>query len=72
MIRFVDVGRQLGLDEEWPRQFAFFNTVTDTFVSFRGIQVWDSRANFELDFDYDSGWKLSRFTEKIPDDWGSQ
>ncbi len=47
MIRFIDLGKQIGLDEEWSRQFAFFNTIPDKFLEIGGDHVWDSFA--ELD-----------------------
>ena len=51
MIRFIDLGKQIGLDEEWPREFAFYNTVTDMFIDLggSGCQVWDSWADLEDD-----------------------
>lgn len=45
MMRFVDLGRQLHVDESdltQPRQFAFFDTVTSTFISIEGYCVFDS------------------------------
>lgn len=46
MIRFIDLGKQIGLDEEWPREFAFFDTCTARFVEFNGEQVWESWEDF--------------------------
>ena len=49
MIRFIDLGKQIANyeeDSEWPRQFAFFNTVNDQFVSINGYVVFDSLADF--------------------------
>lgn len=45
MIRFIDLGKQIAFDENdpnWPRQFAFYNTVNDKFVTISDIQVFDS------------------------------
>ena len=46
MIRFIDLGKQIALDEndpEYPRQFAFYDTVIDRFLNLGGgDQVWDS------------------------------
>lgn len=50
MMRFIDLGKQIAVDEsdeEWPRQFAFFNTVDSHFLEFDGEQVWDSWTDFE-------------------------
>src|SRR5579863_815002 len=45
MIRFIDLGKQIALDEddeEWPRQFAFFDTIYSQFVKINGYVVFDS------------------------------
>lgn len=46
MIRFIDLGKQIAVDEtdpDYPRQFAFYNTVSDTFVDLGGFgHVWNS------------------------------
>ena len=50
MIRFIDLGKQIAVDEtdpEWPRQFAFYNTVNDRFVSANGAHVFDSWREFD-------------------------
>lgn len=49
MIRFIDLGKQIGLDDEWPREFAFYNTVPDLFIQGAGSQVWDNWKDCELD-----------------------
>jgi hypothetical protein len=54
MMRFIDLGKQIGCDEEdWPREFAFFNTVPSRFLEFKGSQTWSSWALFEIDFNED-------------------
>lgn len=56
MIRFIDLGKQIGpggvedKDWSWPRQFCFFNTIYDNFVTLDGVQVWDSWKEFEKDY----------------------
>jgi hypothetical protein len=48
MIRFVDIGRQLAVDEKdesEPRQFAFYNTIYNQFVKINGYHVFDSLAD---------------------------
>lgn len=59
MIRFVDLRRQ-GLGE----RFAFWNTVTDQFVSPKGDQAWSTWAEFE------EAWRdeanISRFKGLCP------
>ena len=69
VIRFIDLGRQIGLDDQWPREFAFYDTVTDTFVNFKGSETWETVDDFRYDFDPLMGWELSRFIDKIPAGW---
>lgn len=55
MIRFIDIGDQI---LEGENHFAWFDTVTDTFIEFNGVQVfngWDEFVSF-----YD-GDELGRF-----------
>ena len=50
MIRFIDLGKQIAVDEndpEWPRQFAFYDTISDSFISVNGGQVFDSWRDFD-------------------------
>ena len=50
MIRFIDLGKQIAVDEtdpDYPRQFAFYNTVNDQFISVNGSQVFDSWREFD-------------------------
>lgn len=49
MIRFVDLGTQIGGYDDCPRQFAFYNTVVDLFLEFNGNQVWENYRNLEVD-----------------------
>lgn len=43
MIRFVYIGYQIDSD---GRQFAFYDTVRDKFLEFKGSQVFDSIEDF--------------------------
>jgi hypothetical protein len=45
MIRFIDLGNQLEDDE---KAFAFFNTVTDRFLTIEGEQVFYSLEDFQV------------------------
>jgi hypothetical protein len=50
MMRFIDLGKQIAVDEsdpDWDREFAFFNTINDHFLEFDDEQVWDSWEQFE-------------------------
>lgn len=56
MIRFIDLGRQIAVDERdesWPRQFAFYDTVYSRFVSINGWQVFDSLGDFLQEVEQD-------------------
>ena len=47
MIRFIDLGDQIF---EGTREFAFFDTITDTFESFDHEQTWETWEDFETGF----------------------
>lgn len=63
MIRFIDLGKQIGLDNEWLREFAFFNTCSCKFEVFNDSQVWDCWQDFEDDFSIQQ--KITGETEEI-------
>jgi hypothetical protein len=49
MIRFIDLGKQIAVDEtdpDWPRQFAFFDTIYSQFIKIEGEAVFDSFVDF--------------------------
>ena len=50
MIRFVDLGEQIC---EGKREFAFFNTVPDSFIELDGVQT------FCCQYDFESYWSLA-------------
>lgn len=47
MIRFIDLGDQI---LEGQRQFAWWDTVTDTFLQFSGNQTWQNWDDFRVDY----------------------
>lgn len=50
MMRFIDLGKQIAVDEsdpEYARQFCFFNTIDNLFLKFDGEQVWDTWEEFD-------------------------
>jgi hypothetical protein len=72
MLRFIDLGKQLGgIDDDSPRHFAFYNTVTDMFIDLQSqFQVWDSWEHFERqfrEFQYGDEALLQRFKNLCPD-----
>jgi len=51
MIRFIQIGDQI---MEETNQFAFYDTVTDKFLSFNDTQVFDDWEEFDLFWDGDN------------------
>lgn len=79
MIRFIDLGDQI---VEGTREFAWWDTVTDTFLQFSGEQTWETWDQFETDFkfsfptteqivkgDVPTEEKLARFKRLFPEEW---
>ena len=74
MIRFIDLGKQIGpgagVDEDWPRQFAFFNTVDDRFIELGYEQVFESAEEVKtLHGIKSSGYPLDRLLSFIHPNW---
>ena len=73
MIRFIDLGKQIAVDEQdesWPRQFAFYDTVRDRFVSINGWQVFDSLGGFLQEVEQDetiTGEFATRLARLMPE-----
>jgi hypothetical protein len=73
MIRFIDLGDQI--IEDYP-QFAWFDTITDTFIEMSGDQTWDNWEEFEESYNIEKeagnipeSWPLERFKRLFPKDW---
>lgn len=64
MIRFIDLTDQITDDE---REFAFYDTVTGTFLKFSGWQKWSTVEDFKEDYDGDD---LPRYLSLIPKEFG--
>jgi hypothetical protein len=63
MIRFIDMGRQIWIDDQdldCPQYFAFWDTVTNRFLEFGSEQAWSSWEEFEesLKDQYSDGYKM--------------
>jgi len=73
MIRFIDLTDQI-LEDEFC--FAWFNTVTDTFIELGSEQVWHSWNEFEKDYlNLPNNWgtyKLDRFRGLFPKEVNQQ
>lgn len=63
MIRFIQLGDQI---TESNNDFAFYDTVTETFCTFSGFQRWNSVEEFYQDYDGDD---VERFLNLIPKNW---
>ncbi len=61
MIRFINLTGQIMLDD--APYFAWYDTVTDTFMTFSGFQTWDCWHDFVEDYD---GNELERFHKLMP------
>lgn len=64
MKRFIDLDKQIGLDDEWPREFAFYCTVVDRFETHSGSQTWSTWKEFAEEYE---GEELERFKSLCPD-----
>lgn len=51
MIRFIDLGDQI---LEGQREFAWWDTISDTFEEFNTNQAWETWEEFEADYRYDA------------------
>lgn len=70
MIRFIDLGRQIALDEsdpEWPREFAFYDTLQASFLSFDGQSVFDSHEDLIEQMDDVESSYMKRIISLIPE-----
>jgi hypothetical protein len=67
MIRFVDVGTQINLDDEdYIKEFCFFNTRVDMFVDYGQDCMWETVSEFIEAYEGD---ELNRYVGLIPRDW---
>ena len=69
MKRFIDIGHQMYLDDHWPKQFAFYCTVVDSFERFNDEDVWDNVNDFIEDYLTSGGTELQRYLSLIPDEF---
>ncbi len=66
MIRFISIGNQI-IDGQ--NEFAFYDTVTDTFKVFGGISTWSSLKEFTECYE---GSEIERFLNLIPKNWSTK
>lgn len=63
MIRFINIGTQISLDAR-IRHFAFYNTITDSFMSWNGSATWETAEEFKSDYE---GEHIERYLRLIPE-----
>lgn len=65
MIRFIDIGDQI-MDE--CQAFAWYDTVTDSFIECSSDQVWDSWEEFVVSHEWEPNPRppLERFRSLFP------
>ncbi len=69
MIRFIDLGKQIALDEndpDWSREFCFYDTITASFLRFDGQSVFDSVEDLLEQMDDEDAAFMKRITSLIP------
>jgi hypothetical protein len=69
LIRFIDLGKQIALDEndpDWLREFCFYDTCTATFLRFDGQSVFDSWEDLLEQMDEEDHAYMKRVTSLIP------
>jgi len=62
MIRYIKIGDQINEDEN---EFAFYDTIIERFYEFCGVQVWDSLAEFTMDFDSSAASHNDKLKERL-------
>jgi hypothetical protein len=55
MIKFINLGSQIYPNDPETNSFAFYDTLTDRFLTYGGVQAWDSWEDFEDDFEEKEG-----------------
>ena len=69
MKRFIDIGHQMYLGDNEPKQFAFYCTVLDKFERFMDEDLWETASDFEQDYLEAGGDEFERYLALIPDEF---
>lgn len=80
MIRFIDLGEQIGIPG--IKHFAWWDTITDEFLEFSTSLIWETWDQFEADYRFSfpttekilKGYipnpeRLARFKRLFPKEW---
>ena len=62
MIRLVNLGDQISCDER--KQFAWFDTISDKFLTFSETQAWFRWKDFVQDFEDDEDYAINQITSR--------
>ena len=68
MIKFINLGSQIYPNDPEIRSFAFYETLTDRFLTYGGVQAWDSWEDFVDDFEERAGVDLAELTSITPEE----
>jgi hypothetical protein len=66
MIKFISLGSQIYPNDPAVHSFAFYDTLTDRFLTYGGVQAWDSWEDFVDDFEEQAGVALEELTRITP------
>jgi len=64
MIRFIKI---TGIYDDEEEGFAFFDTITDRFLDFDGVQVFEDLKDFEVNYTENCGRDYFRLVDLIPE-----
>lgn len=68
MIKFISLGSQIYPNDPESTSFAFYDTLTDRFLTYGGVQAWDSWEDFVDDFEEKEGVALAELMRITPAD----
>ena len=69
MKRFMDIGHQYYCTNKYPKQFAFYCTIVDSFERFNGEDLWETANEFQEDYLADGGNNIKRYLALIPNEF---
>jgi hypothetical protein len=66
MIKFINLGSQIYPHDPESSSFAFYDTLTDRFLTYGSVQAWDSWEDFVDDFEERAGVDLEELIRITP------
>lgn len=67
MIKFINLGSQIYPNDPESCSFAFYDTLTDRFLTYGGVQAWDSWEDFVDDFEERAGVQWEELLRITPE-----